>query len=128
MHNFKSLEIPFSKHLKNLQEGRDSQPALCALVAWGVRTAGVMGTPGTTGSGARQGWGAAQGLWGGLCVSPWMLCHLTLHTPQPLGDFICIRRSFHLVGNCSQHTNVKKCSFLCCLNSAGLILCFSGFQ
>lgn len=55
-------------------------------MAWGVRAAGVMGTPGTTGSGARQGWEAAQGLWGGLCMSPWVLCHLTLHTSQPWGD------------------------------------------
>lgn len=128
-----------AKHLTNLQEGGASQPALCgweALVAWGVRVAGVMGTPG---SGARQGWEAAQGLSGGLCMSlwvlchlmsPWVLCHLTcMHPSHRETLFICIRCSFHLVGNCSQHTKyVKKGSFLCCLNTADSSSCFSGFQ
>lgn len=83
MHNSKSLEIPFSK-APYKPPGRGSLPA--GSVCLGVRAAGVMGTPGTVGRGARQGWGAAQGLWVGLCVSPWVLCHLALHTPQPSGE------------------------------------------
>lgn len=87
-------------------------------MAWGVRAAGVMGTPGTAGSGARQGWEAAQGLSGGLCMSPWVLCHLMspwvlchltcMHPSHRETLFICIRCSFHLVGNCSQHTKYVK--------------------
>lgn len=74
-----------AKHLTNLQEGGDCQPALCALVAWGVRAAAVMGTTRTQGVVPGRAGRQLRGC--GVCsVCPWVLCHLTLHTPQSLGD------------------------------------------
>lgn len=32
--------------------------------------------------GTTVGLGGSPGAVGGLCVSPWVLCHLTLHTPS----------------------------------------------